>query len=277
MEIYGEQLMMAEVQAVLSIKRMLKFEKIVDYPTMKPELSSSSSSSADGGEQAEMKDDISALGAKDEFNPNSERDIRLPPFAKQALDNLRSSTSVEMFNHNVERLFVLVPDTSTRKSLIRIYKWIVGHAFWAYPKASRERKGNHHAIGGDSRVLKEDLEMKLLQDEMYSAMDEGGKVISPITGLPVLNHPFNNNRFNFISGTNDIIFDRNKPMNQNISVAKPQGLSSMVSRGVAFTSPTKTDIRAHSKTPDKYKSFTSSSSLPSSSHKSASKSSASKK
>jgi hypothetical protein len=82
--------------------------------------------------------------------------------------------------------------------------------------------------------------MSLLQEEMNSAMiDEGGSVISPLTGLPVPNHPFNNNRFDFVSNTNEVIYDRNLPKSSFTTSSKKQGLSSLVSRGVSFASPSK--------------------------------------
>jgi myosin heavy subunit len=145
-EMYGENLMLPEVQAVLAIRRMLKFEKIVE------KTSTQKTSSELDVTQAESKDESSE--GDNSPNNSDDIDVGLPPFVKVALDNLRGSNSVEVFNHNVQRLFVLVPDNAARKKYIRIYKWIVGNAFWAYPKRSTKATSS---VGGDERTLKEDL------------------------------------------------------------------------------------------------------------------------
>jgi hypothetical protein len=155
--IFGPELLKSEADACAGMLGMLRYQSGID------------------GGVGIITRHASALALDGEAGPEDtaeassavfDEDSRLPPFARRALDEMRTASSAERLQETTHRFVCLVPDEQLRRSYIRAFKWVVAFAKWCY---------NRQDLADREGAVKDALARTHMHSQMQSSERDGGE------------------------------------------------------------------------------------------------------
>lgn len=175
-------------------------------------------------------------------------DIRLPPFVRGVLENMRDAKSLEEFNEAVHELVTLVPNESERRAYVRVYKWVVAFATWRYTKTAEEEAMHERHMKLIDIHEQRNLEQERVNTSMRSMSMCCGPMKKPLA-IPITNaatmstidnkskvktmvSPMTGRKINISSGTQRKHGYGYKA--ENDELARRVGLASQMSPGFSF-------------------------------------------
>eukprot|EP00595_Chromulina_sp_UTEXLB2642_P003014 CAMPEP_0196768070 /NCGR_PEP_ID=MMETSP1095-20130614/42308_1 /TAXON_ID=96789 ORGANISM="Chromulina nebulosa, Strain UTEXLB2642" /NCGR_SAMPLE_ID=MMETSP1095 /ASSEMBLY_ACC=CAM_ASM_000446 /LENGTH=332 /DNA_ID=CAMNT_0042137133 /DNA_START=980 /DNA_END=1975 /DNA_ORIENTATION=- len=218
--IYGSDFLLDESQAIIGLLRMLDYDYQlttqyqVQFNLSKTYDEEKIDSKLD--KQIDSRMDIKDLKLGYEsiaITDSDGDDIKLPPFVRTILDDMRNSSTSDDFNKAVQKFILFVPQERKRRIYLRIYKWMVAYCIWSYERSEQETKAHIQQM----KAIESDDNSENNKKKLYN-----------------INSP-EMDQFNELGRKTKYVSPRKLSSSYEF-VDKPTGLAATVSKGYKFSS-----------------------------------------